>query len=87
MAVHAKIETAPVGKLLLDSKNPRLGRQKVKMNLSQDSVLKEMQNFTLDEIAIPILHSGFWPQEAMIAVEEKPGQAYRGRGQPTIGRP
>src|SRR5207245_8423937 len=74
MAVNTKIEAKSVDDLLLDPKNPRLGRQKVQMNLSQDAVLKEMQNFTLDELAISILQSGFWPQEALIAVQEKPGK-------------
>ncbi len=71
MAVHTKIETAPVDTLLLDQKNPRLGRQKVQKNLSQEAILNEMRNFILDELAISILQSGFWPQEALIAVKER----------------
>lgn len=75
MAVHRTIETTSIDKLNLDSKNPRLGRQAVKKNLTQDAVLKIMRRFTLDEIGISILKSGFWPQEALIAIKEKDGKS------------
>lgn len=74
MAVHTKIETSGIDALLLDPKNPRLGRQNVQKNLSQVDILDVMGNFTLDELGISIMQSGFWPQEALIAVKEKVGK-------------
>ena len=74
MAVHTTIETAAIDELLMDPKNPRLGRQRVQEGLSQNQIMEVMENFTLDEIAISIIQSGYWPQEALIAVEEKPGK-------------
>ena len=77
MAVHTEIKTAPVQDLLLDGRNPRLGRQNVQKNLSQDEILDVMQTFTLDELGVSMLRSGFWPQEALIAVMEKVGRHER----------
>jgi len=74
MAVHTTILNAPIGELLLDPSNPRLGRQNVQKKLSQDKILEVMQGFALEELGISVLQSGFWPQEAVIAFKEKVGK-------------
>jgi hypothetical protein len=74
---ETKIQYAKIDDLLLDPKNPRLGRHNVEKNLSQDDVLDLMKDWTLDELATSFLESGFWPQEALIAVEEQIGAQTR----------
>ncbi len=70
MPVSSKIEYAPLDDLFLDSMNPRLGRGNTGPNVSQDNVLDLMQDWNLDELAVSFLESGFWPQEAVLVVEE-----------------
>lgn len=65
------IEYANVDELFLDPTNPRLGRRIASPKLKQEDVLNEMRNWTLDELATSFLESGFWPQEALIVVQEK----------------
>src|SRR5437899_2089104 len=67
------IQTAPYEDLFLDAKNPRLGRHNVERNLSQDEVLDLMKDWSLEELAVSLLESGYWPQEAVIAVRENVG--------------
>lgn len=64
------IELAKVEDLYLDPRNPRLGRRDIEKPLSQDELLKRMQDWALDELATSFLESGFWPQESLIAVRE-----------------
>lgn len=71
MAVHQELHFAGVDDLFLDPRNPRLGREKTKLNLQQDNILALMRNFTLDEIAVSFLESGFWVQEALLVVKEE----------------
>ena len=66
-----KIEYVPVGGLQLDPRNPRLGRHNVAHNLSQADVLKIMKDWNLEEIGVSFLESGFWPQEALLVIEER----------------
>jgi len=66
-----KIETADLDELYLDSQNPRLGRHNVEKGLSQEEVLGLMKDWALEELAVSFLESGFWPQEALIAVREQ----------------
>jgi hypothetical protein len=73
MEVMPKIETAKLDDLFLDPKNPRLGRHNVERGLSQDEVLELMKDWALEELAVSFLESGYWPQEAMIAVKEPIG--------------
>lgn len=70
MAVHEEIEYEDVNNLFLDPKNPRLGRNTAGPNLSQERVLDIMADWTLEELAVSFLESGFWPQEAMLVVKE-----------------
>ncbi len=64
------IESAKLDELFLDAKNPRLGRHNVEKGLDQDDVLELMKDWSLEELAVSFLESGFWPQEALIAVNE-----------------
>jgi hypothetical protein len=70
MAIHPKIEYAKISEFRLDPKNPRLGRGNTSSKLTQDQILSLMEDWTLDELATSFLESGFWPQEALMVVEE-----------------
>jgi hypothetical protein len=77
MAISTTLEYASPDDLLLDPKNPRLGRHNIEANLSQEDILEVMKNWTLEELAVSFIESGFWPQEALIVVEERIGKAKR----------
>ncbi len=66
-----KIEYLKVADVLLDPKNPRLGRRNVEHGLDQSQILDLMKEWTLDELAVSFVESGYWPQEAVIVVQEK----------------
>jgi len=70
MTVETTIERASVDELLLDPKNPRLGRVNIRKGLHQDQVLKLMETWNLEELAISFLRSGYWVQEALLVTEE-----------------
>lgn len=70
MANTTTIQTAKLDQLFLDPRNPRLGRHNLEKNLSQDQVLDLMREWTLDELAVSFLESGFWRQEALVTVME-----------------
>ena len=65
------IEYASLDTLFLDPTNPRLGRKVASPKLKQADVLNTMKDWTPEELATSFLESGFWPQEALIVVEEK----------------
>jgi hypothetical protein len=71
MAIHNIIQFAELGELFLDPMNPRLGRSNTNPEESQERVLELMRDWTLDELAVSFLESGYWPQEAMICVHEE----------------
>jgi len=68
---NMKLEFESVEKLYLDPTNPRLGRNVAFSDLSQEKVIDAMRDWTLDELAVSFLESGYWPQEALIVVEEE----------------
>lgn len=68
---QVEIEYKKLDDLFLDPLNPRLGRNLALPNTKQDRILDEMSDWTLDELAISFIESGFWPQEALLVVEEK----------------
>jgi len=70
MAVHKSIAMIDVKDLYLDSKNPRLGRHINSREICQDKVLNEMEDWTIDELAVSFIESGYWPQEALVIIEE-----------------
>ena len=66
-----RIEYIKVADLLLDPENPRLGRRNVEKRLDQSAILDLMKDWTLDELAVSFIESGYWPQEAVLVVPEK----------------
>lgn len=70
MAVHQEIKFASVDELILDPLNPRLGRSNTGTKVSQDRIMALMRNWSLDELAISFIESGFWVQEALLVVKE-----------------
>jgi hypothetical protein len=70
MSVETTIERASVDELLLDPKNPRLGRINTRKDLHQHEVLRLMEKWNLEELAISFLRSGFWAQEALLVTQE-----------------
>lgn len=71
MAVKKEISYTSVDQLMLDPLNPRLGRGNTGPAVKQSTILSLMRDWTLDELAVSFLESGFWPQEALIVVREK----------------
>ena len=70
MPIHQELKYAPLEDLYLDTKNPRLGREITSRNLSQNQLLDIMKNWTLDELAISFLESGYWIQEPLLVTKE-----------------
>lgn len=70
MAVSRKIEYMDLEALYLDPTNPRLGRENTGRQVTQKKVLELMQDWNLDELALSFVESGFWPQEALLVIEE-----------------
>jgi len=68
--ISRTIEYADVDALNLDPTNPRLGRENSGPKVSQSEVLNLMQDWNLDELALSFVENGFWPQEALLLVEE-----------------
>lgn len=66
-----KIEYEELEKFRLDHANPRIRRAVGDKNADQDELLAAMEDWNLEEIALSFIESGFWPQEALIAVKEK----------------
>ncbi|MEZ5943042.1 MAG: hypothetical protein R3C18_16745 [Planctomycetaceae bacterium] len=72
MAISTSVEWADVSDLILDPKNPRLGRRFISSNPSQEDILDWMSHDgVLEELAVSFLESGFWTQEAVVVVEER----------------
>ncbi len=70
MAINTTIQYEDPGNLYLDPKNPRLGRHNTEAGLSQEQILEVMKEWTLDELAVSFIENNFWPQEALMVVEE-----------------
>ena len=71
MTVSNKIEYASIDDLMLDPLNPRLGRGNSGSQVKQQAIMEFMKDWTLDELAVSFVESGFWPQEALLVVKEK----------------
>lgn len=71
MAISNEICYAKIDDLFLDPMNPRLGRENKGPKVTQEEVLDLMKDWTLEELAVSFLESGFWVQEALIVVDEK----------------
>jgi hypothetical protein len=68
--MKTELQYAAIEELVLDPRNPRLGRAFQDEDRDQDRILKEMSNWSLEVIAVSMLDSGFWPQEAILCVRE-----------------
>jgi hypothetical protein len=71
MTIHKQIKYASLDELFLDPMNPRLGRSNTGPDIAQERILELMSNWTLEELAVSFLESGYWPQEALIVIEEE----------------
>ena len=71
MGISTELQYATLDELYLDAKNPRLGRHYANAGLSQEAVLELMSEWTLDELAVSYLESGFWTHEALLVVQEE----------------
>lgn len=75
MSIAEEVAWASVDELLLDPKNPRLGRNFTSDSPSPDRILKEIvSNWGVEELATSFISNGFWTQEAVVVVEEKLGR-------------
>jgi transposase-like protein len=71
MPLAETISYHSIDELYLDPQNPRLGRRTAGTAPSQADVLEMMSGWSLEELATSFLQNGFWPQEALIVVEEE----------------
>lgn len=70
MTISRTIEYEKLDNLMLDPMNNRLGRSNTGRHVTQAKVMELMKDWTLEELAVSFLESGFWPQEALMVVEE-----------------
>ena len=67
-----EIAYASLAELRLDPRNPRLGMWRPGDNcLSQEEIYSRMRDWSLHELAISFLESGFWEHEAVLCVNEE----------------
>lgn len=71
MAISNDIRYATIDELYLDPLNPRLGRSNANSSLAQSNILGLMRDWSLDELAVSFLESGFWVQEALLVLQER----------------
>ena len=71
MAISNRIIYVKLDTLFLDPTNPRLGRDNAGPKTTQTKVLELMENWNLEELAVSFRESGFWPQEALLVVEDQ----------------
>lgn len=77
MAISNEIRYAAIDDLFLDPMNPRLGRSNKGPRVPQERVLELMRGWSLEELAVSFLESGFWVQEAILVVRERLYNAQR----------
>ncbi len=71
MAISNTPAYAKLDDLYLDPLNPRLGRSNIGPNVKQETILKLMEDWNLEELAVSFLESGvFWIQESILVIEE-----------------
>ena len=71
MALSTKIDFATLEELYLDPRNPRLGLSRSEQLPTQERVMELVRSWSLEELAVSFLENGYWPQEAVIVVEEE----------------
>lgn len=70
MSIGTRIEYSDLDSLYLDPDNPRLGRDFTHQEKKQSAILEEMKDWALEELAVSFMESGFWPHEAVLAMEQ-----------------
>ena len=70
MSLSHTIKFTKIEQLFLDPRNPRLGRARSEQSATQEDVMGLMRTWSLEELAVSFIENGFWPQEAVIVVEE-----------------
>jgi hypothetical protein len=70
VAISREITYEDVDSLFLDPTNPRLGRENTGREVPQSKVLESMDDWNLDELALSFIENGYWPQEAVLAIQE-----------------
>jgi hypothetical protein len=70
LAAETEIKYATIDELKLDPLNPRLGRGNKGPKVRQEEILDLMRDWSLEELAVSFIESGYWPQEALVAIEE-----------------
>jgi ParB-like chromosome segregation protein Spo0J len=68
--MDVEIERMRLDDLMLDPRNPRLGRRLSNDDITQPMILDLMRAHSLEELGTSFVESGFWPQEALLCVEE-----------------
>lgn len=71
MPLSNKIEFTSVEELYLDPYNPRLGHARSGESTTQQQIMEFVRTWDLEELAVSFLENGFWPQEAVVVVEEE----------------
>ncbi len=66
-----QIKYANLKDLFLDPRNPRLRQSTDGIHLPQEELYDRMKDWSLEELAISFLESGFWSHEAVLCVEEE----------------
>ena len=70
MGLSNTIAFTSLTELHLDPMNPRLGLDKSQPTVPEERIMELMRSWNLEELAVSFLESGFWPQEAVIVVQE-----------------
>jgi hypothetical protein len=70
MPTDTELQYAEIDELWLDPRNVRLGRHNIEKGLRQVQILALMRDWTLDELAISFIESGYWTHEALLVVKE-----------------
>lgn len=71
MSPSHSIEFVALEKLFLDPRNPRLGGARSEPSAPQERLMEFMRTWSLEELAVSFIENGFWPQEAVMVVEEE----------------
>lgn len=71
MSIAEEIKYTSIDDLFLDPLNPRLGLYRNSKDYTQTELLDKLLDFALEEIALSYIENGFWPQEALIIIEEE----------------
>ncbi|MDE0523984.1 MAG: hypothetical protein OXH79_18720 [Boseongicola sp.] len=66
-----QIEYEELSEFYLDPRNPRLGLSDNVTQLPQEEIYQRMRDWSLEELAISFLESGFWAHEAVLCTTEE----------------